>query len=134
MFKYNPEDAISCLPDGEYTLAILKAEDTVSKAGNDMTVVTFEAFGDTRKGKVTEYIVNPVTLYKLKQIAKALGPAAVAQFDKGEFAPEEHIGDTLRAVLAVESDDFGDKNKVKKYLPANGTAPKPPAEDLSIPF
>ena len=44
MFKYNPEDATSCLPEGEATLAIVKAEDKVSRAGNDMVVITFDAF------------------------------------------------------------------------------------------
>jgi hypothetical protein len=123
MFKYDPNDATSCLPEGEATLAIKSAEDKVSRAGNDMIVVTFEAFSGDRKGLVTEYVVNPTTLFKLKQIAAALGPKALAEFNAGKFDPATHVGETLRAVLAIESQDgFDDKNKVKKYLPA-GSAP-----------
>jgi hypothetical protein len=140
MFDYNPADATSCLPEGDATLAIIKCEDKTSRAGNDMIVVTFEAFVGDRKGLVTEYVVNPSTLFKLKQIAKALGPKAVAEFDAGTFDPAKHIGETFAAVLAIESQDgFDDKNKVKKYLPANGSAPAPKApaaeaDDESVPF
>lgn len=140
MFKYNPEDATSCLPEGDATLAIKSCEDKVSRSGNDMLVVTFEAFVGERKGLITEYVVNPATLFKLKQIAKALGPQAVAEFDKGEFDPADHVGETLAAVIAIESQDgFDDKNKVKKYLPANGAAlatkaPVAEADDPADPF
>lgn len=137
MFKYNPEDATSCLPEGDATLSIKSVEDKVSRAGNDMVVITFEAFVGERKGLVTEYVVNPTTLYKLKQIAKALGPKAVGEFDAGKFDPAAYVGETLTAAIGIESQEgFDDKNKVKKYLP-KGTAaapPKPPAEDLSVPF
>lgn len=130
MFKYNPEDATSCLPEGEATMVLIKAEDKVSRAGNDMAVITFDAYVGERKGRVTEYIVNPTTLYKLKQIAKALGSKAVGEFDKGEFDPNAHAGETLRAVLAIDSQDgFDDKNVVKKYLAAGDAAPAPKPVD-----
>lgn len=132
MFKYNPEDATSCLPEGEATLAIVKAEDKVSRAGNDMAVVTFDAFVGERKGRVTEYVVNPTTLYKLKQIAKALGSKALGEFDRGEFDPNAHAGETLRAVLAIDSQDgFDDKNIVKKYLAPDAAAPAPKTTDAN---
>lgn len=135
MFDYNPEDATSCLPEGDATLAIKSCEDKTSRAGNDMAVITFEAYVGERKGLITEYVVNPTTLFKLKQIARALG--ADAEFDAGKFDPAKHIGETLAAVIAIESQDgFDDKNKVKKYLPKGAAAapPKPPADDLSVPF
>jgi hypothetical protein len=132
MFDYNPEDATSCLPEGEATLAIKSCEDKTSRAGNDMIVVTFEAFSGDRKGLITEYVVNPSTLFKLKQIATALGPAALAEFNTGKFDPAKHVGETLSAIIAIESQEgFDDKNKVKKYLPksAGVPAPSPKAQD-----
>ena len=130
MFKYDPKEATSCLPEGEATLVIKKAEDKVSRAGNDMSVITFEAFVGERRGLITEYVVNPTTLYKLKQIAKALGPKAVAEFDAGSFDPGAHAEESLRAVIAIESQDgYDDKNKVKKYLPAGAPVTPKPATD-----
>lgn len=142
MFKYNPEDATSCLPEGEAQLVLVKVEEKQSKAGNDMAVLTFDAFSGERRGRVTEYVVNPTTLFKLKQIAKAFGPEASAEFDAGKFDPSDYIDGSLMAVLKVESQDgFDDKNVVKKYLPANGAAvaSKPvaaadEADDPSVPF
>ena len=141
MFTYNPQDAIACLPEGEAQLVLTKVEERQSKAGNDMVVLYFDAFMGERKGKVTEYVVNPVTLYKLKQIAKAFGPKAFAEFEKAKFDPAAYLDESLAAILKVESQDgFDDKNVVKKYLPKNGTsaptpaAPKAESHDDGIPF
>lgn len=129
MFKYNPEDATSCLPEGEAQLVLVKVEEKQSKAGNDMAVLTFDAFSGERRGRVTEYVVNPTTLFKLKQIAKAFGPKASAEFDAGTFDPSDYVESSLMAVLKVESQDgFDDKNVVKKYLPkAAGEVARPAA-------
>ncbi len=135
MFKYDPKDATSCLPEGEAQLVLVKVEEKQSKAGNDMAVLTFDAFSGERRGRVTEYVVNPTTLFKLKQIAKAFGPKASAEFDAGKFDPSDYVEESLMAVLKVESQDgFDDKNVVKKYLPKTaGDVTKPTAPKATAP-
>lgn len=114
---YDPKDASDTLPEGEYDLEITKVEDTQSKtSGAQMQVVYFRAYGnDGRSVMVKEYIVVPKTLFKLKQIAAALGMRQ--EFDAKQFQVDDQIGKTLRAELRVDSQEgYDDKNTVKKYL------------------
>ncbi len=130
MFKYNPSDATSCLPEGEATMVLTKVEEKQSRAGNDMAVLYFDAFVGEQKGKVTEYVVNPTTLFKLKQIARAFGPKAEGEFDDGTFDPASYIDESLIAILKIESQDgFDDKNVVKKYLPKSAATETAKAKD-----
>jgi Protein of unknown function (DUF669) len=141
--KYNPKDASSCLPKGEYPAVIDHVESKTSKAGNEMDVVTFRVYPDNgREILVDDYIVNPSTLFKLKKIAVALGKKQ--DFEAGTFQVADHLQSNLTVLLDVEeSDEFGDQNKVKGYkahsLPAaavavGAVAKAGPLKDDNIPF
>lgn len=131
MFDYDPTQASSCLPAGTYPAVISKVEEQISKAGNPMLKLTFEAYHGDRKQIVYDYIVNPATLYKLKQLARSLGK--LADFEAKKFDAMQHQGESLVLSLKEESDDFGDKNTVKAYKPKD--APTAPADaDPDIPF
>lgn len=143
-WKYNPKDAESCLPEGEYEATVNSVTEGESKtSGNPMLTVGFAVYppaGGERK--VNDYIVNPSTLFKMKKIARALGEED--DFKAGTFDLADHIGANLTLVLDVQQQDgFDDKNNVKDYKPlarrtvASGTRKAAPAEtieDKDIPF
>ena len=135
MFSYNPEDASSVFAKGEYDAVLKKVTEKTSKAGNAMLEVNWTLYDGERQTGLFDYIVNPATIYKLKQIAKAMGK--LADFEGKTFDLAAHVESTIRVAVDVEEQDgFDDKNVVKKYLPkANGTPTQAKrAEDPDIPF
>ena len=73
-FEYNPKEVKSeymILNNGEYECEIVSAEETVSKAGNDMIKLVLCVYGnDGEQVRVYDYIVSPSTIYKLKSICR----------------------------------------------------------------
>lgn len=125
-FRYNAQDALSCLPAGEYEVKIDHVQETTSKAsGNPMLKVEMIAYGNNgREQKIFEYIVNPATLYKLKQFARALGE--MAAFESNGFDLCKHVGARLTAELDVKEDpEYGDKNTITKLSAYSGGVKRP---------
>ena len=134
-FKYNPSEAIACLPEGEYPATIKKAEEAISKASNAMIVLTFEVHDEKRgRREVVDYITEAMA-WKLKRIAQAIG--AESSFLKGEFFANDYIGRHLLLNLTVEENaKYGEQNKIKSYLRYTGAAPSAPVvhTEENIPF
>ena len=134
--KYNPDDATTVWPKGAYTATIKDCKEKKSRAGNEMLELLLEVYNGASKSLVYDYIVNPSTIYKLKKLAKAVGK--VDEFNAGTFDPAKHLDEPLMVMLDVEeSDDFGDKNKVKAYLPKEAAEKNPnlPIDiDPDVPF
>lgn len=131
--KYNPQDALDCLPEGEYDATIEKAEETTSKAGKEMVVLTYRVYG-SREATVKDYITEKA-LFKLKRVAKAIGQEAA--FESGVFKAADYEGRNLRLSLIVKTDDYGDKNEIRGYMASQlgGKAKAAPlVEDSDIPF
>lgn len=137
-WPYNPKDARECLPEGEYDAEITTVAEKTSKAGNPMLEVTLSAMQNGRPWPVREYIVNPATLYKLKQIARALG--CLQEFEEGRFDLQDHVGRVVKVVLSVEvQPGYQDKNQVKSYreasfVPVGSTKPSGNDQSDDIPF
>lgn len=139
-FSYNPKDADGdTFPIGDYPAVLEKVEEKTSKKGDAMLVVTLRAYNGDRQTFVTDYIVNPSSLWKLKKVAQALG--ALQIFKDGTFDLDQHLGQNLTITLGIEEakGDFAEKNTVKGYkaaAPAGAFhAPKVAAEiDPDIPF
>lgn len=136
--KYDPKQAISCLQKGEYAATIEKAEESTSKAGAQMLVFQFRVYSGNRELVIKEYIVE-ATLFKLKQIAKAINQ--LPAFESGEFNEADYVGRNLTVELDIEEDDFGEKNRIKKYkclahpIPAGGLREAMAAvSDGDVPF
>ena len=138
--RYDPNEAVACLPAGTYPAALAKAEEVVSKAGNDMIVLTFTVYRDGSETTIKDYAVVPKTLYRLKRLAQALN--CLPAFESGDTDwIQKQIGSTLRVELEVESDvKYGDQNRIAAYLPSDGTAParrpvnQPSPDDETVPF
>lgn len=136
-WPYNPKDASECLPEGEYDASIATVEEKISKSGgNPMLAVGFSVPMNGRQWTVRDYIVNPSSLFKLKQISRCFGK--LADFDAGLFDLAQFKGRALRLVLAVESEPgFADKNVIKAFKETNGAVRRPAAtqqDDADIPF
>ena len=121
-FRYNPAEAIACLPAGDYPSTIKSAQEETSKQGNAMLVIVFDVHSEKRgRREVTEYITESMS-WKLKRIAQAIG--AESSFVKGEFFANDYIGRHLLLTLTVEdSPKYGEQNRVKSFKPYIGPAP-----------
>lgn len=133
-FKYNSADASNAWPADDYDGEIASVEETKSKSsGADMLKLGVKVYNKAGQEKIiTDYIVNPTGLFKLEQIARAFGKGA--EFKANAFDVFTVREKRLTVSLGIQqSDEFGDKNTVKKYSAAKGGAPRPaPATAGSI--
>ena len=122
MIQYNPEDANKkCWPEADYDAVLISVEDGISKtSGNEMEIWQIGCYHpDGREQTIKEY-VTASSIFKLKQLAIALGRRA--EFDAGTFQAESHVGAGFTVALGIEqSDSFDDKNKVNR-IKAKGIA------------
>jgi hypothetical protein len=130
--RYSAKDAVQPWPAGDYNAEILSVEAATSRAGNAMEVITFALFSPGGKRRaIKDYIVNPSTIYKLKQLAIALGRKA--EFEAETFQASDYIGSGVVAevVISPGKDGFDDQNAIKKVkAPAADAAPRPIAREL----
>lgn len=137
MGQYDPKSVVETIPAGTYDAVVKKAEDQVSKSGNDMIKLILTVY--TPAGipvDVFDYLVfQNSMLYKVKHFCDSAG----LNFDKGELEAGDCVDKNVRVKLKVESDDeYGDQNKVADYVKRNGPSPAPtaakPKKDEEIPF
>lgn len=129
------------LPAGEYDFEVIEAEDTTSKKGNDMLVLTLSIEdGDGRSHKVIDYLVDAVA-YKVRHFASAVG--MLKEYEAGNIPAHLLKGRTGKCKLRLEpaKGDFRAKNSVNDYVKeSGGNGAAPPAKfvpqelDDDIPF
>ena len=128
--EYDPSDALQgVLPKGEYEAILTKVEDAVSKKkGNAMQILTWIIFrADGAQVKILDYIVAPAFIWKLKQIAAALGKGM--EFDLGAFQVDNHLECTLAVALDIEEQPgYPPKNRISGYKAPVPTSAKRPDE------
>jgi len=116
MFNYDPKDAkendFKILPAGIFEAEIIEVEDKISKAGNEMLVLTLNAFGEKgEKVRVYDYVVNPSGLWKLKSICRCLN----LEFS-GTLDEQLLVGKRFKVKLKVKPEgDYPAKNEVEHY-------------------
>jgi hypothetical protein len=142
MAKFNPSEAISCLPAGVYDATIDTVEDKQSKKGADMVVVSYTIYKpDGTTSTLKEYAVIPSGMWRVKRLCKACNASkAFESGDTGTIA-RELVGKNIKVTLSVaENGEFGDQNRIESYAPGAGiaAAAKSPAvpgiEESDIPF
>lgn len=133
--KYDPKEAGGkCWPDGIYKAHIEKAEEGVAKSsGKDMITFTFVLHDKTLGSKrVPERMVVPSTLWKLKNLAEAIGKTAA--FESGDFNARDYVGANLEVEITTESSPgYADKNVIMEFIALQAGAPKN-REDDDPPF
>jgi hypothetical protein len=109
------------LPAGIYDAEVLLAEETRSKAGNDMMKIKLGVFRPSGSGQawVWDYITE--TSFKLGQIMRASNMEK--EYLEGQVEADELVGKCFKVTLAVEParGDFEERNNVKRY---GAAAPK----------
>jgi hypothetical protein len=115
MWDYDPKKATECLPEGDYAAELAEVEETTSKKGNAMLVVTWTVYQSSdRTHRVLDYIVNPGGLFKLKGIARAW--QLLHEFDAANFDIAAHKGRLITLRLTVQtSEQYPDRNNVAGY-------------------
>jgi len=103
------------LPKGEYDIEIVGCEEQVSKkSGKDMLKLTLKVHGPEKAVLANDYIVCDQQ-DKLHNLCSSIG--IVDKYAKGEVGPSELANQWAYAKVDVESSDqYGDKNVIKKYV------------------
>jgi hypothetical protein len=139
IYKYNYKDpkdmqsAFKLLAEGEGTFKIKEAEATVSKAGNNMLVIT-HLLTDSRGASslYKQYILdNEYQAENMYRICEAIGRLDL--YSSAGTDTRHLIGKSGRCKIKSElSEQFGDKSKIAKFI-ANDNAHIEPYSDNFTP-
>lgn len=119
--SYNSKDASSAWPEGDYDAEITFVEELKSSKGADMWKLTIKVYNaEGREKTVTDFIVVPSTLFRLKQLAMAHGKGE--SFKANTFEPSQVANERMTVTLGIDppTDKYDEKNVVKKYSAAVG--------------
>jgi len=122
-------DDFSPVPAGTYQFVIVDAQETTSKAGNNMLKVELDITGPKHaKRKIWDYIVESAG-WKLKMLVESVGMTTFSH-------ESELVGKELTATIEID----GEYNRITRYLKpgsaAKPTQDAPQADTMSdaIPF
>lgn len=130
---------------GEYSFEVLDAEDTTSKAGNEMIKLKVSVFNNEGGHKILfDYLLDSMA-HKVRHIADACG--LIDKYEAGSLEAIDLKGKTGVLKLKITKDKAGqypDKNEIADYVPGkksdaaaskpkNGAAAEAMPDD-SIPF
>lgn len=131
-------DEAGLLAAGVYDFEVMEAEDTTSKAGNDMAAIVLRIEdSEGRCFKVQDWLVaTDGGAYKVRHFAEATG--LLAEYEKGDMPAGFMIGKTGKAKIAVKPAEgqYRAKNTVADYVLGGAVATSSAPKDLddSIPF
>ena len=102
-------------PPGEFDFEILEAEETTSKAGNEMIRLKLKVFSESGNFIIiSDYLLESVA-YKLRHACEAVG--MVERYESGKLDAMDFQGKSGRLKLRIDkSDNYPDKNGVKDYI------------------
>jgi hypothetical protein len=127
--EFNPSDGtpksgFDLLPDGEYDIEVIEAEERTSQKGNQMIALTLQArHPDGYDSRVWDYLVSTAAaVFKIKMFCEATG--LESQFQSGRLTAEECVGRKSRARITIEEgrEGFSDRNSVAEYVASDGSA------------
>jgi len=126
------------LPKGEYDFEIVKSEEAVSKAGNEMIALTLKVYDQNGASTlVNDYLMDKLPL-KLRHAAEACG--LLEDYERGQLHADDMVGKPGRVKLIVQADKTGqypDRNSVQDYIvqkgPEGGWGPAAGATTASRP-
>jgi len=125
-FNPNEESEESRLLDpGEYRFKIVKAEEAVSKSGNDMIKLTLAIDGQL----ITEYLVYLDKMaWKVKAFCESVG--MLESWNDGEILASQLTHREGMAKIDIEKrESYDDRNRVAKWLPPPEGFEAAPAKD-----
>lgn len=127
---------------GLYDFEVLKADERISKNGNDMIEVNLKLYDpEGRSFRLFDYLVSSEGMaYKVRHFASATG--LLTQYEKGELRAVDCVGKTGRCQVTIQKakDGYPAKNVVQDYAPQlpgaaliKSVAPEDEVDD-EIPF
>lgn len=124
VFKFQPlteeqlkeQSKFQLLAEGPGNFQIIKATEKISKAGQPMIELVLKCWDKNGlEGQIYDYLTGQAS-WKIKQLLESIGHPNLyeaGQFD--EFTILHGCGDL--EIKIQKSQDYGDKNAVKSYLP-----------------
>lgn len=145
-FEYSSKEASSVWPAGPYEATLVNTEIGKSKAGNPMLILHFVIYGDGgRERPLKDYVVRPSGIWKLEQLAAALGREK--DFEADTFDAAEHLQSNVTVNLVVrkgneqypkEQNQIGGYEKLARVATSGADpqapAAKQPLTEEDIPF
>lgn len=110
------EECSNLLVEGTYPFEILEAEDTQSKAGNDMLKLKLGIDdGNGSQHGIIDYLVEAVA-FKLRHLADTVG--LLKEYERGELKADMLVGRAgqCKIVVTPAKDNFAAKNSVRDYV------------------
>lgn len=126
--KFNPKSADEVntrklWPAGTYDFEIVKAEDTVSKAGNDMVKIVLKIFNQAGDYiLLSDYLLSDEAMaFKLRHCCEAIG--ILAKYETGQLEAGDFVSGTgvlkLRVRKSTDPQYPEDQNQINDYMPAH---------------
>lgn len=120
-FDYDPSEASTVWPEGDYQAVIKSYEVGTSKtSGAPMMTLKLTVYNGEQTREIDDYIVRKTdtskgTMWKLKSLASALGKAE--EFKAKTFQVRDHIGDVVSVYLTVQeaSGKYEERNQIGGY-------------------
>lgn len=96
---------------------VTRAEDKVSKSGNDMIVLTLTVYNDKGIGKtITDYLLESL-LYKVLHACSACG--LMEKYNSGNLKASDFEGKSGKCVVGIQKGNADyplDKNNIRDYV------------------
>ena len=112
------------IADGEYPATVCKAENKISKAGNEMVALTLRVHVGDGSVLVNDWLLSvPTGLWKIHDFCEAAGLGR--QYESGQLQPEDCIGaEVFVKVASEDGGKYGIQPRIKAYLKErSGTQP-----------
>lgn len=113
-------DEAGLLEPGLYDFEVVEAEDTTSKAGNDMAAIALRIEDGAGRGfKVLDWLVaTDGGAYKIRHFAESTG--LLAEYERGDLPAGYMLGKTGRCKIKVKpaEGEYRAKNTVADYVGA----------------
>lgn len=125
----------SLFEKGEYDATVIKAEDKVSKKGNDMIALGLKVYHDDGRTTLVNDWLLPSMPMKLLKFCQSAG--LQDRYDKGDLRAADCMDRDVRVILKVQEDESGQfppQNSVANYKPRGDEAPqeKPPISETAV--
>ena len=123
-------DAENLLPKGEYDFEIIKAEDKVSKSGNEMIEINMKVFKpDGGFQFVRDYLMEKMA-FKLRHFCESIGQ--LEEYNAGQLQASNLVGACGVVKIDIEpaSNGYAAKNTAKDYAVRGGSKREQTPVDL----
>ncbi len=122
------------IPKGVYNFQVMNAEESISKAGNDMIKILVKIWmDDGRERTIYDYLLESME-FKLGHFAEVTG--LLDQYKNNKLNAQDCIGKTGSLKIGIQSDkngEYPDKNSIIDYITTPKSSMSHPAAMKPLP-